>query len=577
MRSMAIEKEQAHRRKGRRSATDRLAERVHDTTIFGRRIGDISAELRRRRVPTHWTNLLGVVTVASLIVVTVTGFVLMFFYSPSSDFTIYTGSHAPLHGAEVSQAFASTMRITFDVPGGRLLRQAHHSAALLLPASLVLQLVATFFTGAFRRPRRAMWVLLLVAFLAAVASGWSGYALPDDMLSGTGLRIVEGIVLGIPVIGTWLASLLFGGSFPGQVIEHLYPLHIVLFPGALIVALALRAFAAWRHGPVQFPGRGRTEQNVVGVPLVPNAVARASGLGVIVGGLLLLISATVTVSPIWLYGPGDPGNAGAGSQPDWYTGFLDGALRLVPPGWEVVWLDRTWTLAVLVPLAVVGLFFAVVAAYPFLEEWVTGDSREHHLLDRPRHAATRTGIGVAGLVFAGVLWAAGGADILATAFSISIEHVITALQVALIVGPVVGFSIARRVCLGLQRKDLDLLAHGFETGRVVRLPGGEYVEVHQPLDESERARIAPPDAPPPPQLGPDALGRRTLAQRLRVHLWDFYAGGRLDASDRSLSAAEGERLVAVVGDVLDDASVADPKESGHVRDDVGLADAAPPR
>lgn len=546
MRSTTIETEQTRPEGRRRSVTDRLAGRVHDTTILGRRIGDISAELRRRRVPTHWTNLFGVVTVACLIVVTVTGFALMFWYTPSSELTTYDGSHAPLHGAEVSKAFASTMGITFDVPGGRLIRQAHHWAALLLPASMVLQLVATFFTGAFRRPRRAMWVLLVLAFLAALASGWSGYALPDDMLSGTGLRIVEGIVLGIPVVGTWLASVLFGGSFPGRVIENLYPLHVLVFPGALIVLLALRAVGAWRHGPAQFPGPGRTERNIVGVPLVPNAAARAGGLGAIVTALLLLVSATVTISPIWLYGPGDPGNAGAGSQPDWYTGFLDGALRLVPPGWEIVWLDRTWTLAILVPLAVVGLFFAVVAAYPFVEEWITGDSREHRLLDRPRNAPTRTGIGVAGLVFAGTLWAAGGADILATTFWVGIEHVITTLQVALIVGPVVGFTVARRICLGLQRKDRGLLAHGFETGRIVRLPGGGYVEVHRPLDEDERARIALPDAPIPPRLGPDPLGRRTLPQRLRVRLWDFYVGGRLDeaqpdeAHDAPTAVAESE-------------------------------------
>lgn len=531
MRSMAIATEQTRHPGRRPSATDRLAERVHDITILGRRIGDIAAALRRRRVPTHWTNLFGVVTAACLIVVTVTGFALMFWYTPSSDLTTYDGSYAPLHGSEVSKAFASTMAITFDVPGGRIIRQAHHWAALLLPASMVLQLVAAFFTGAFRRPRRAMWVLLVLAFLAALASGWSGYALPDDMLSGTGLRIVEGIVLGIPVVGTWLASVLFGGSFPGRIIENLYPLHILVFPGALIVLLALRAIAAWRRGPAQFPGPGRTERNIVGVPLIPNAAARAGGLGAIVTALLLLMAATVTISPVWLYGPADPGNAGAGSQPDWYTGFLDGALRLVPPGWEIVWLERTWTLAILVPLAVVGLFFAVVAAYPFLEEWITGDSREHHLLDRPRNAATRTGIGVAGLVFAGVLWAAGGADILATTFWISIEHVITALQLTLVVGPVVGFSIARRMCLGLQRKDRELLTHGVETGRIVRLPGGEYVEVHKPLEADDRARIGLPDVFTPPELGPDARGRRTLPQRLRVRLWEFYAAGRLEESE----------------------------------------------
>lgn len=493
MRSI-LDEAQRDQEKGRerRSATDRLADRIGNARILGQRLGDVPAELRRRRVPGHWSNLFGVITLACTAVVIVTGVWLMLFYSPSGDGTTYTGAYAPLHGTDVSQAFASTMRITFDVPGGRLIRQAHHWAALLLPASIVLQLVTTFFTGGFRRPRRGMWVLLFLVFVAALAGGWSGYALPDDMLSGTGLRIVEGIVLGIPVVGTWLASLLFGGSFPGHIIENLYPLHIVVFPGALLVLLALRGAAAWRHGPPQFPGRGRTPENVVGVPLIPTVSARAGGLFLVVTGLLLLISAAVTVSPIWLYGPGDPGSAGAGSQPDWYTGFLDGALRLVPPGWEIVWSGRTWTLAILVPLAVVGVFLLIVAAYPFLEEWVTGDRRDHHLLDRPRIAPARTGVGVAGIVFAGVLWAAGGADIIATAFSLSIEQVIASLQVALVVGPVVAFTLTRRVCLGLQAKDRDLLRHGFATGRVVRLPGGGYVEVHQPLDETERARIVLP-------------------------------------------------------------------------------------
>ncbi|GAA5101134.1 cytochrome bc complex cytochrome b subunit [Microbacterium yannicii] len=513
----------------RRSVTDRVAERLGGITVFGHRIDDTWAELRRRRVPMHWTSLFGVISLASLVVVVVTGLLLMVFYTPSSAGTIYTGSYAPLHGAVVSKAFASTMNITFDVAGGVILRQAHHWAALLLPAAIIVQLVATFFTGAFRRPRRAVWLLLVLALIAALASGWSGYALPDDMLSGTGLRIVEGIILGIPVVGTWLASVLFGGPFPGRIIENLYPLHIVVFPGALLVLIALRAVAAWRHRPPQFPGRGRTPGNVVGVALIPTAAGRAGGLFLVVTGLLLLIAATVTVGPIWLYGPADPGNAGAGSQPDWYTGFLDGALRLVPPGWEIVWLGRTWTMAILAPLAVVGAFFAVVAAYPFLEEWVTGDRREQHLLDRPRLAPTRTGLGVAGLTFVAVLWAAGGADIIATSFSVSIEHVIGTLQVALIVGPCVAFTIARRICFGLQRKDADLLRHGYETGRIVRLPGGEYVEVHQPLDETERARLGMPDdapggAPRPidPETGP-------LTRRLRRRLRRYYEGGPIDA------------------------------------------------
>lgn len=529
MRRRTTETDRAGDEGRRRSVTDRIAERIGRITVFGHRIDDTWAELRRRRVPTHWTNLFGIVTWASIVVVTLTGILLMLFYTPSSEGTVYAGSYAPLHGAAVSKAFASTMHVTFDVPGGVVLRQAHHWAALLLPAAITVQLVTAFFTGAFRRPRRAMWVLLLLALIAALASGWSGYALPDDMLSGTGLRIVEGIVLGIPVIGTWLASVLFGGPFPGRIIENLYPLHVLVFPGALLLLVALRAIAAWRHGPPQFPGRGRTPENVVGVALIPTAAARSGGLFLVVTGLLLLVSATVTVSPIWLYGPADPGNAGAGSQPDWYTGFLDGALRLVPPGWEVVWLGRTWTLAILAPLAVVGAFFAVVAAYPFLEEWVTGDREDHHLLDRPRLAPTRTGLGAAGLVFVGVLWAAGGADIIATAFSVSIEHVITALQVALVAGPFLAFTIARRICFGLQRKDAALLRHGYETGRIVRLPGGEYVEIHQPLDETERARLTMPNAPRHSDRQPVGSAVGSSAHRLRLGLRSYYNGGLIEA------------------------------------------------
>lgn len=474
-------------REPRTDFTGRLAERLSQTTI-GRRGSVAMQELRRRVVPLHWSNLFGVVALACLAVITVTGVVLMFHYTPSGTTVVYDGAYPTLHGAEVSEAFASTMHVSFEVPGGLALRQAHHWAALLLPAALLAQLLVTFFTGAFRRPRRAGWVLLFLLLIAALAGGWSGYALPDDMLSGTGLRIVEGITLGIPVVGTWMKDLLFGGQFPGEIIERLYPLHLVVVP-AMIALIVVRVALLARHQPPQFAGPGRTAANVVGVPLFPNAAARAGGLFLIVSGMLMLIAATVTINPIWLYGPASPGDAGAGSQPDWYTGFLDGALRLVPPGWEFVALDRTWTLAVLVPLAVIGVFLLLVVVYPFLEERITGDRGEHHLLDRPRNMPTRTGIGVAGVVFYATLWAAGSADLIADAFSLTIEGVVLTMQIVLVVGPAIGFTLARRVCLGLQRKDRDVVLHGFETGRIVRLPGGEYIEVHEPVDEYERWRL----------------------------------------------------------------------------------------
>lgn len=417
-----------------------------------RRVGPLVEGLRHRACPNHWSFLFGVVALACLVLLVVTGLVLMLFYSPSSAVFRYQGSYPPLRGVAMSRAFESTLHISLDVRGGLLVRQAHHWAALVLPAALILQMLSTFFTGAFRRPRHWSWVLLFGVFTLTLVSGWSGYGLPDDALSGTGLRIVQGVTLGIPLVGTWLTWILFGGEFPGEIIAHLYGVHLVA-PAALVVLVALRSRFAYRHRPPQFPGPGRSEDDVVGLPLWPTAAARAAGLFFLTLGLLVLMAATLTISPVWRYGPSSPGNAYANSQPDWYTAFLDGALRLVPPGWEFAWLGRTWTLAVLVPLGIVGLFLALVAAWPFIEGWISGDRREHHLLDRPRDMPARTGIGAAGMTFYGTLWLAASADLVATQFRVSFNGVIWFLRVVLLLGPLLAYALTRRICLGLQASD----------------------------------------------------------------------------------------------------------------------------
>lgn len=507
----------------RTAITDRPSTYLHARTALGRNFVARKAELRQRVIPLHWSNLFGVVVLACVAVLLVTDVILMFFYNPSGDLVTYNGSYLPLHGMEVSKAFDSTMRISLEIRGGLLLRQANHWAALLLPAALIMQMLVMFFTGGFRRPRRASWVLLFLLLIVAMISGWSGYAVPDDMLSGTGLRIVQGVALGIPVIGTWLSTLLFGGEFPGRIIENLYLIHAAVAPVAMILLIAARARLAYKNKPAQFAGPGRTEENVVGIPIWPNAAVRAGGLFSMVTGLLFLIAATVTVSPAWINGPASTGDAAAGSQPDWCMGFLDGALRLVPSGWEIEWLGHTWTLAILVPLAVIGVFFTVIAVYPYLEGWIVDDRKNHNILDRPRNAATRTAIGVAGMIFYGVLWAAASSDLVATQFHVTIEGVITTLQITLFVGPVIGFSITRRICIGLQKKDREIVLHGYETGRVVRLPGGEYVEIHQPLDEYKRWRLVAHQHPEPARPRHDESGRLPRGERIRVALsrWFF--------------------------------------------------------
>jgi ubiquinol-cytochrome c reductase cytochrome b subunit len=511
-------------RRSRRSLTETLA-RAARTSSAGRRLAAARSELAGRRVSLRWSNLFGVVALACVVVLFVTGILLMFWYAPSSQRVAYDGPYAPLDGRQVSAAYASILRTSFQIPGGLLVRQAHHWAALLLPAAIMLQLAVTFFTGAFRR-RRGSWLLLFGLFVVALAGGWSGYALPDDMLSGTGLRIFQGILSGIPVAGTWLSWLIFGGEFPGRIIENLYPIHIAVVPILLLVLLAVRARIAYRDTPSLHPGE-------VGVPAYPDAAVRAGGLFAIVCGILVLMAATVTVAPVWLFGPSSPGDASAGSQPDWYTGFLDGALRLVPPGWEIVWLGRTWTLALLVPLAVVGVFLAAIALYPFFEQWVRGPGDADALLDRPRNEPTRTGLGVAAIAFYGALWGAGSADLVATHFSIGLEAVVHAFQALALLGPVAAFVLTRRVCLALQKKDGELLLHGYETGRIVRLPGGEYVEVHAPVPADRRPLLNGPRPMPEVVARPDESGR--------VHRWDRFRAriARAYVEDRILPPPAG--------------------------------------
>jgi ubiquinol-cytochrome c reductase cytochrome b subunit len=418
--------------------------------------------------------LVDAMVMGCLVVLIITGVALTAFYTPSSALVRYQGGYPPLHGVEMSKAYASTLRISFDVPGGLLLRQTHHWAALLLPAALMIRMLIAFFTGAFRRPRRLQWLLLAGAYLTALLGGWSGYALPDDLLAGTGLRIFQGVVLGVPVIGTWMSLLVFGGEFPGNVLAVLYPVHVIVAPLVLLVLLVARFVLALRAGR--------------SVPWWPTTAVRWVAMMTITVGVAVVFGGLVEISPVWLQGPSSPGAAGAGSQPDWYTAFLDGALRLVPPGWEITLFGHTLSPAVLVPLLTTGAFLLLVLAWPQVEEALTGDRTPHVHRDRARDVPTRTGLGVAGLTFYCTLWSAAGADLIATEFALSFNAVIMALQALLFVGPVLAFVITRRACRALVELERHRRDHGAESGVLVRLPSGGYVEM--PMAPPTRAELS---------------------------------------------------------------------------------------
>jgi ubiquinol-cytochrome c reductase cytochrome b subunit len=485
-------------------------------------------ELGRKIFPDHWSFMLGEVALYSFIVILLSGTFLTFFFQASMAEVHYDGSYVPLKGLEMSAAMASTLDISFEIRGGLLMRQIHHWAALLFVASIGLHMLRVFFTGAFRKPRELNWVIGFVLFVLAMAEGFTGYSLPDDLLSGNGLRIIDGMIKGVPIVGTWMSYLIFGGEFPGtSVVGIFYSLHILLLPAIIVAAIGVHMVLLVVNKHTQFAGPGRTNENVVGVPIMPVFAAKAGGFFFIIFGVITLVAATVTINPIWAYGPYDPSPVSAGTQPDWYIGFADGALRLIPSGWEFVIFDFTVSLNILVPLLVLPLFLGLVMFYPFFEAWITGDKREHHMAQRPRNAPTRTAIGAAGVTFYAVLWAAASSDLIATHFRLTIEGVTLGLQILVIFGPIVAYFAAKRICIALQKKDREIALHGYESGRIVRLPGGEYIEVHQSLSEYERWKLVSYDDYKPLMIRPDKHGRITVRQRVRSVLSNWFFEDRI--------------------------------------------------
>ena len=510
-------------------------------------VAGILKEFGRKIFPDHWSFMLGEVALYSFFVLLLSGTFLTFFFQPAMTPVIYDGVYGPLKGAEMSIAYASTLDISFEVRGGLLMRQVHHWSALLFVAAAGLHMLRVFFTGAFRKPREINWVVGFMLFVLGMAAGFTGYSLPDDLLSGNGLRIIDGMIKGIPVVGAYGSSLLFGGEFPGEtIVARLYGLHILLVPALILIFIVIHLFMVVIHKHTHYSGPGRTDANVVGYPLMPVYVAKAGGFFFIVFGVIMLISATFTINPVWNYGGYDPSPVSAGTQPDWYIGFLDGALRLAPSHLEVTAGGVTWSWNILLPMIVGVGFLVVVALYPFLEAWVTGDKREHHVLDRPRNAPTRTAIGAAGVTFYAVLWAGASTDLIATNFLMSMNHVLTALQIMLIIGPFIAFIITKRVCLSLQRKDREIALHGRESGRIIRMPHGEYIEVHEPLDSFEQYKLVDFKDYQPTLARPNAQGKITVGARIRAGLSRFYFEDRIaPVTQTELDAAHHDHAPAV--------------------------------
>jgi ubiquinol-cytochrome c reductase cytochrome b subunit len=488
----------------------------------------------RKIFPDHWSFMLGEVALYSFVILLLTGVFLSLFYVPSVGETTYEGSYAPLVGQQVSEAYASTLALSFDIRGGMLMRQIHHWAALIFVAAIIVHMFRVFFTGAFRKPRELNWVIGGILAILSVFEGFAGYSLPDDLLSGNGLRIASGIVLGIPVIGSYTHFFLFGGEFPGEIfIPRLYTIHVLLLPAIFLALIAAHLILLVVQKHAQYPGPGRTDDNVVGYPLYPVYIAKAGGFFFIVFGVTALLSAVFQINPIWIYGQYDPSPISAGAQPDWYMGFMDGAVRLMPNWFEYEIGGYTLSLSVLLPSVILpGVLTLLLVIYPWLEAWITGDRREHHLLDRPRNVPVRTGLGAMALTFYTLLWIGGGNDIVATHLKLSINDITYTLRLLVIALPPLVFMATKRICLGLQRKDREKVLHGRETGVLVRSEVGEYFEVHAPLEPQAQWVLVQHEVIRPKELEASIEGngakRRGKGSGFRRRLAKFYFEDRVE-------------------------------------------------
>jgi ubiquinol-cytochrome c reductase cytochrome b subunit len=471
----------------------------------------LAAGLRRQMnkvFPTHWSFLLGEIALYSFIVLIATGVYLTFFFDPSMKEVTYRGTFANLQGVTMSRAFETTLNLSFDVRGGLFVRQFHHWAALIFVAAMMVHMFRIFFTGAFRRPREANWLIGALLLILGMFEGFFGYSLPDDLLSGTGIRVtLSGIVLSIPVIGTWLHWAIFGSEFPGDlIVPRMYTLHILLLPGIMLALIAVHLALVWYQKHTQFPGVRRKETNVIGVRIMPVFAIKAGAFFAIVTAVIALMAGLFQINAIWNYGPYLNSEVSAGSQPDWYLGWADGLLRIYP-AWELYLGNYTVPAVFFAGAVGMGVLFTLLLSYPFLERRLSGDKAHHNLLQRPRDVPVRTSIGVMALTFFAVIEASGFNDIIAYQFSISLNATVWAGRIGVLVLPPLAYFVTYRICLALQRADREVLEHGIETGIVKRLPHGEFIEVHQPLGpvhDGHAVRLDYQGAPVPKR--PNKLG-----------------------------------------------------------------------
>jgi ubiquinol-cytochrome c reductase cytochrome b subunit len=446
--------------------------------------------------PDHWSFMLGEIALYSFVVLLATGVFISLYFVPSQATSVYHGVYAPLRGRVVTDAYASTVNLSLSVRAGLLMRQMHHWAADVFLGAIVIHMCRIFFTGAFRKPRELNWTIGLTLLVLSLGNGFIGYSLPDDLISGTGIRILYSIILSIPFVGTYLAFWIFGGNFPGTlIIPRLFIIHVLILPAIIAGLIGAHLFLLVRQKHTQFPGKGRTEDNVVGSPMYPTFVAKTTGYLFMITAVITVLGGIAQVNPIWQFGQYQADKISYAVQPDWYMGWLDGALRIMP-SWEFSGWGHTIPFVVLIPSVIFpGLIFTLCYAWPAIERRFTGDNEIHHLLDRPRDRPKRTAAGAAMMALMFTLLGASATDVLANFFQVSLNEVLWTFRILVFVVPIVVGVVTWRICIEMQHGGASI---GQRKRHVImtRSATGEYRTVDtEPHVDDERHELEPIPVP----------------------------------------------------------------------------------
>ncbi len=427
--------------------------------------------------PDHWSFMLGEIALYSFVILIATGVFLSLYFVPSAHEIIYHGSYVPLRGQRVSEAYSSTIGLSFDVRSGLLMRQAHHWAADIFIGAIAVHMARVFFTGAFRKPREFNWIVGVSMLILGILNGFLGYSLPDDLVSGTGIRIAYSIIESIPLVGSYLGFFLFGGNYPGNgdIIPRFFIIHVLIVPLILFGLLAAHLGLLVKQKHTQFAGKGKTEDNVVGSPMFPTFIAKTTGFLFTVSAATFLLGGFAQINPIWQFGQYEPYQISYAVQPDWYMGWLDGALRIMP-SWEWVGWGHTLPLEVFLPAVVFpGLIFTILLLWPFIETHHTKDLAYHNILDRPRDRPKRTAAGAAMLGLLGTVFFASSTDVMANFFNLPLKAVLWFFRIAVIAIPIISYFVTYKVC--------NEMRHAEEVGKrkrpmiVTLTETGEYTTV----------------------------------------------------------------------------------------------------